>query len=409
MTLEIQEALDIIENEVKALTFEIVPLENVVGRVLAQDCIATQNLPSFDNSAMDGYAVCQEHANNRYKIERTIFAGDKVDGLNVCTNKVYKIMTGAPIPLGCEAIVPIEDVEFDKDDVIFKEISKGKHIRPQGEDIAKGEILLGCGTKIEGYHVALFASQGISHVRVYKKPKVAVFASGEELKMHFETVESHQIYNSNTPTFLARAKELGAEVTFIGSCKDDLSDLKHHIQRSLDADLIVTSGGVSVGDADFTKEAFDAFSIERLFDRVNIKPGKPTTLGRIGKSLVLNLPGNPLAALVNFELFGHKCLLKLEGNKASHHAPITCKAKNDFSIRKGRVTVLPGIWDGEFFEPTSKRSPGMISALACCNAVVILDSKVETCKQNSTLSVILLHGSKHLDTQKNLITSGFHA
>lgn len=391
MTVEITQALQIIEEAVTALDQEILPIEEAVGRILADDIVATINLPAFDNSAMDGYAVGCDVAGQTLEVTDTIFAGDRFS-LEMEMHKPMKIMTGAPIPDGCEAIVPIEDVKVDQDRVTFPDnIDKGKHIRYQGEDIAAGETVLCQGQKIYGYHIALLASQGISHVKIYKRPKVAVFATGEELKMHFEQVQEHQIYNSNTPTFLARAKEIGAEVSFIGSAKDNLEDIKKHIKNALDADLIVTSGGVSVGDADFTREAFDAFGIERLFEKVNIKPGKPTSLGKIGKSWVINLPGNPLAALINFEIFGSKVLHKLSGNEARHLGVIHAVAKEDITIRKGRVTVLPGYWDGRAFSVTDKRSPGMISPLITSNALAILGQELASIKAGEPIKLISMH------------------
>lgn len=403
MTVEITQALDLIEEAVSALKVEIVPIEKAVGRILSEDFKAEHNLPAFDNSAMDGYAVCCDASNKTMEVTHTIFAGDKVMK-EVQAGQPMKIMTGAPIPAGCEAIVPIENVTVSDASVTFpSDIEKGKHIRYKGEDIAKGELLLAQGSKIFGFHIALFASQGKSHIKVYKRPKVAVFGTGEELKMHFETVQEHQIYNSNAPTFLARAKELGAEVVFVGSAKDNLDDIKAHIEASLDADLIVTSGGVSVGDADFTKEAFDAFRIERLFEKVNIKPGKPTSLGRIGKSWVINLPGNPLAALINFELFGSKVLHKLSGNKASYLGTVKAVAKEPISIHPGRVTVIPGFWDGESFTATDKRSPGMISPLMTSNAMAILGESSSGFKAGEALILLSLHTVHSACEKKNIV------
>ena len=391
MTLEIAQALALIEERVTALDTEIVPLEDMVGRIVCEPVLARFNLPAFDNSAMDGYAVTLEDAGTIIEVIGTVFAGDK-PSFSIRQGKVVKIMTGAPIPEGTQAIVPIEKIVKDGDALrLPDQIKAQEHIRFVGEDIAIGDRIIESGQKIAAYQIALLASQGISHVKVYRRPIVAVFASGEELKMHFETVQDHQIYNSNAPTFLARAKDLGAQIRFIGSAKDNLNDIKAHIQASLDADLIVTSGGVSVGDADFTKEAFDAFGIERLFDKINIKPGKPTSLGKIGRTWVLNLPGNPLAALLNFELFGSKVLFNLSGNNASHHGVIQTQCGEDFSLYPGRVTVIPGCWNGVIFIPTKKRSPGMLSPLIASNAIVIFDAKVSSVKKGDVLKILPLH------------------
>ena len=404
--IEIGQALEIIDREVSALKTEIIPIETSVGRIIAKEILAVYNLPSFDNSAMDGYAVKATMEGLTLPVRGTIFAGDR-DDITLDETAIVKIMTGAPVPQGCNAIVPIEEVtiEANADVVLPANIKEHQHVRFSGEDISVGDTLIKAGEKLVGYHTALLASQGISHISVYRKPRVAVFATGEELKMHFETVQSHQIYNSNTPTFLARAKEFGAEVSFIGSAKDNLEDIQSHIEACLDADLIVTSGGVSVGDADFTREAFDAFDMQRLFEKINIKPGKPTTLGKIGKTWVLNLPGNPLAALLNFEIFGSKLLLKLSGNRREHLGLIYTKMAEAIKIKPGRVTVLPGYWDGEGFTPTPKRSPGMISPLIESNAMVILDQTVSTIEMGQEIRILSLHSQCSSDKKLSIITS----
>jgi molybdopterin molybdotransferase len=198
---------------------------------------------------------------------------------------------------------------------------------------------------------------------VYKKPKVAVFASGNELKMHFEKVEKYQLYNTNTPMILARAKELGADVTFAGMAKDNVQSLKDMINNSLSSDLIITSGGISVGDADFTQEAFEEFDFCKIFQGIVIKPGKPTLFGRINDTYILNLPGNPLAAALIFELFGKIILQILTGSKDIYHNTIKAKLKNNLKNKKGRPTIIPGFFDGEFFKPSHKRSPGMVGGI----------------------------------------------
>lgn len=404
MTLEIDEALDKIAKNVKPLATEMIPIEEAVGRVLARDIIATVDLPAFDNSAMDGYAVCIKDAGKSVKSCGTIFAGDKVEDA-LKASCVMRIMTGSPVPQGCNAIVPIEQVLLEGDLVSLPEtIREHQHIRFRGEDIRSGETLLEAGVRLIGYQTALLASQGISHVSVYRRPKVAVFASGEELKMHFESIEPHQIYNSNTPTFLARAKEFGADVVFVGSCHDTLEDIQNHIKSALDADLIVTSGGVSVGDKDFTKEAFEMFGIERLFDKINIKPGKPTTFGRIGSSWVLNLPGNPLAALVNFELFGIKTLLRLSGAQRGSHLVIETHAQEPIDFNPGRVTVIPGYWDGSGFVATKKRSPGMISPLKQANAILIVGAWRQSIAVDEAIQIIPFEGCHSSDIAQSVIS-----
>ena len=388
MAIKIEEALSIIYKNVAPSSVKILPIEQALSFVLAQNVVAVHNLPPYDNSAMDGYAVKLSDSGKSVSVNHTIFAGDDSDEILKPTYAI-KIMTGARIPQGCECIVPIEDTKASANGVILPEnLQKSKHIRLAGEDIRVQDNLLYSGEKLHAHQITLLASQGISHVKVYTKPKIALFASGSELKMHFENVESHQLYNTNTPTFFSRALELGCEVDFIGTAVDTMQDIKAHIQAALSADLIITSGGVSVGDADFTKEAFADFGCEIFFDKIDIKPGKPTTVGKIGNTMVLNLPGNPLAAALNFELFGQSIILALSGATSKYLNPIKAKMKDTYKLRKGKRTLVPGFFDGEFFIHCAKFAPGMVSPLAHANAYIMIDEECEVLDINAIVNII---------------------
>ncbi|MBN2817159.1 MAG: molybdopterin molybdotransferase MoeA [Campylobacterales bacterium] len=397
MTVTVEEALDLIYANVKQSSLKIVPIENALGSILAEDIVATHNLPPYDNSAMDGYAVKLSDAGETVRVAETIFAGD-AKTVTLQKNQAIKIMTGAKIPEGTECIVPVEDTQQGVEGVSLPEkLTLHKHIRFAGEDIQKETLLLQRGELLNAHQITLLASQGISHVRIYKRPKVALFASGNELKMHYEQLESHQLYNTNTPTLLARGKELGCEVEFIGTAKDSLEDLHKHIQSALECDLVITSGGVSVGDADFTKEAFEHFGYEIFFEKVEIKPGKPTTFGKVGDTFILNLPGNPLAAALNFELFGQPIILALSGTTNKFVNAINAKMKDDYKLRGGRRTLVPGYFDGEFFTPCEHFSPGMISPLAFANSFIMIDEGCSSIAKNAEVKTI---STKFLFTTK---------
>ncbi len=388
MQVTIKQALDIIYNNTAKKSLKILPIEQALNYVLAQDIVATHNLPPYDNSAMDGYAVKVDDASRCVNVSHTIFAGDNSHEILTSSNGI-KIMTGAKIPEGCECIVPIEDTSACKGGVnLPTNLRKGKHIRLCGEDIKEGDLLLKSGELLQAYQIAILASQGISHIKVYKKPSIALFASGSELKMHFENVEEYQLYNTNAPTLVSRAIELGCEVDFIGTAKDTLDDLKLHVKSALNSDLIITSGGVSVGDADFTKEAFGAFGMQTYFDKVEIKPGKPTTFGRIGDTLVLNLPGNPLAAALNFELFGQSIILGLSGKTAKYLNTIDAKLNDDLKLKKGRITLIPGYFDGTKFSTCNKFAPGMVSPLASSNSFIMVEQGVEFIEKDTLVKVV---------------------
>ncbi len=388
MSVSIEEALELIYTHTKQKSVKIIPIEEALGSILAETIVATHNLPPFDNSAMDGYAVKVEDSNKCVKVGCTIFAGDNFNG-ELQHGQALKIMTGARIPLGTQCIVPVEETTECQEGIQLPDnLVMSKHIRLSGEDIKKGCELLFHGEKLDAHKIALLASQGISHVKVFKKPRVALFASGNELKMHFQQVEDYQLYNTNTPTLLSRAKELGCEVEFIGTAADTLEDIHAHIKSALDCDIIITSGGVSVGDADFTKEAFGAFGYKILFDKVEIKPGKPTTFGTIGDKVILNLPGNPMAAALNFELFGRSIIYAMSGAKAKFINTIQAKMKEDYIVRPGRRSLIPGSFDGVHFEVCNHYAPGMISPLAFSNAFIIVDADCDMLKKEQTVSII---------------------
>jgi len=404
MAISVESALELIYTNVKKTSLQILPIEKCLGYVLAQDVVATHNLPPFDNSAMDGYAVKLEDSGKSVKVEATIFAGDNFSGI-LNPGFAIKIMTGAKIPSGAQCIVPIEDTQKSTDGVILpKNLVISRHIRLAGEDIKKEMPLLYVGDSINAHQITLLASQGISHIKVHKAPRVALFASGNELKMHFEQVTAFQLYNTNTPTLLARAKELGCQVEFIGTAQDSLEDLKVHIKSALECDLVITSGGVSVGDADFTKEAFSDFGYKILFDKIDIKPGKPTTFGKVGDTLILNLPGNPLAAALNFELFATSIIRALSGAKSKFTNPIIAKMKINYTLRGGRRSLVPGVFDGEFFTPCENFAPGMVTPLGYANSFIMIDEACKALSENVKVKVISTKFSFTSKEYKSLVS-----
>ncbi len=405
MAISVNDAISIISNIKTTLKYEIIGIEDAQNRVCAQEIIATSSLPKFDNSAMDGYAIIYNDKNNELEVIDTIFAGDNNHSI-LKENTCIKIMTGARIPSNTTAIIPKEDTQTldNKKIKIIENTKELQHIRFIGEDIKTGEKLIDIGDELNFAKITLLASQGISFIKVYKKPKIVVFSSGEELKLHYEKIQDHQIYNSNTPTFIARAKELGCDVTFIGQAKDTVNAIKELVENSLDADLIVTSGGVSVGDADFTKEAFNELDFQTLIDGIKIKPGKPTIFGKIDNTFVLNLPGNPLASALIFELFGKILIQKLNGSKEINPSFINARIDENFKTRKGRITIIPGMFDGEFFSIAKKRSPGMVSILSSCNCMIVLDEEVEYLAKDSSVKILPINWKFFSKEKKDFLT-----
>jgi molybdopterin molybdotransferase len=383
MAVTIYEALQLIEKSIPALSTEIIPIENALNRIASKDIKATLALPSFNNSAMDGYGLKGEA--KEYTLVGKILAGDS-HTYTLNDGECIKILTGAQVPNSVERIIPQENTKQDNNTIhIVKPVKSGANIRHKGEDIYEGETILKTGTSVNSTHIALLASQGITHIEVKRKVKVGVFASGSELKLHFEKLNDAQIYNSNTLYLLARSQELHCETRFVGKSEDSVNSLKKLVKAALDCDLIVTSGGVSVGEADFTKEAFSALGMEILFNKVQVKPGKPTTFGKIGNTLVLNLPGNPLAAALNFELFGTFIIHTLQGLTAKYHNYILTPLSKRIDSPRPVANIIPGWFDGQTFTPSRKYAPGMVNVLSHCNGIIIIDPETEIIEEGKNV------------------------
>lgn len=403
MQLSILDAIQSIFANVSSTQIELIPLEQALYRVCAHTLKARYSLPNYDNSAMDGYLVKISDAGKKVTVETEIFAGDSAQ-IKLLSGNAIKTMTGAPIALEGEAIVPIEEITaIDKKHIqLPATIKAGQHIRLCGEDVQKESTLLTKGTKLYAHHIALLASQGVSHLKVYKQPRIAVFASGNELKLPHEPIEAHQLYNTNSPALLARAQELHASTTFIGSAQDSLQSIQSHISSALDADLIITTGGVSVGDADFTKEAFASFNYRSFFDKIAIKPGKPTQFGKIDATYVLNLPGNPLAAMMIFELFGTQIIHALSGRNDPYLATTQTVMATDCEFKAGRQTLIPGSFNGNTFEPLKKLAPGMVAPLARANAYLITSHERSAFQEGETVHIIVMRQQNGASSQQPL-------
>ena len=404
MAVSITEALDIIEKKVSSLSSEIIPIEESVGRIVAGNYAAHFDLPRFDNSAMDGYAVKVGDQGSSVKSDKMIYAGDK-DLYRLQNGEAIRIMTGAPTPEGCEAIVPIEEVTVDADNVLLpSEIRIHAHIRQAGEDIKKGKVYIRKGEIITAYTLANFASQGVTHVSVTRRARVAVFGTGDELRPHYERIDSHQLYNSNAPMFLAKARELGCEVSYIGGSGDTIDSLQSCIRNAFDTDLIITSGGVSVGDKDFTKEAFAQLGMKTLFSGVEIKPGKPTTVGKIDNTIVVNLPGNPLAAMVNYELFVKSIIQKLSGASDHYLGTIETRMRDNYKLKPGKYSAILGTYNGNSFVPLPQQSPGMVSPLPHADGIIITDPKISLLEQGKKVKMIPIKWSFYSQEKREVFT-----
>lgn len=400
----IEEAIEKIYNLSCTIVTEIVSLEQGLGRVCAKDYFAKFDMPRFDNSAMDGYAVKLADAGSEVQVSHELYAGQSVEFV-LENAQAIKIMTGAKLPKGCEAVVPIEDVSIKG--AYIKLPAKIKHkanMRFSGEDLQSQSIVVTKNTSINPYDIGALASQGYSYIEVFQKLQVSVLSSGSELKAHYESVTGAQLYNSNTPTIESFAKALNCQVHSLKAVDDSLEGMVASIQNCLHCDLIITTGGASVGEKDFTKEAIQTLGAQTVFEKIEIKPGKPTSLYKIKESYLLVLPGNPLAAMVNFELFGKALIWQLQKKLYKYHQPFMAKNKTPYQKKGDRDTIILGVYDGEFFVPLSLQLPGMVKPLTQANAFIVLAKNKESLQANEALKVMLLHSNFNTIEKKDIFT-----
>ncbi len=377
---------------------ELVNIENSLKRIISNDIFCLKNLPSFNNSAMDGFAIKASDAGKSLKVKKIIFAGENIEAC-LEEGECYKIMTGAKVPDDVDTIIPIEDVlSFEGDIATFKDdIKKGSCLRLKGEEKAFGDILFKKGDEINSSVVAVLASQGITKVEVYKKLSIAVVSTGNELKEPWEETNDDEIYNCNSYALLTLLKEKGFEATYTGVVPDSLEKSVEFVSLLKNYDVIITTGGISMGDADFVGQAFLENGLEIAFHGVNIKPGRPIMMGTMkkgeslkGQTFVMCLPGNPLTAMVNMHLFAIPVLNKIQGSSAIYHDITFGRNMQSFKTKKGRVNVVLGSCNKGEFSVTrnNKYGSGMITVLDESNSIVVTNENTSSIEEGDIINVI---------------------
>ncbi|MDR2153038.1 MAG: molybdopterin molybdotransferase MoeA [Helicobacteraceae bacterium] len=343
--LSVGEALDILLSRIEPIDRdESAALFDCAGRTLFEDILAKRDLPSFDNSAMDGYAVKIADAGKTVRTIGRVYAGADLQGA-IKSGECIKIMTGAPIPEGAEAIAMIEHVQSAGENLVKlpEQIALYQHIRKAGEEIKTGDTLLRRGERLNAVKCAALASQGVTIAKVYQRLKVAVISSGDEVVEPWLSPSRFQIFNTNAVTMTLSLKEAGFDAHYEGLCKDDPRLLAQKIEKALsENDALIVTGGVSVGDADYARKAFESLNAEIFFHGLNFKPGKPTMTGKVFGKHFFALPGNPLSAFANLRIFAFPALRKLQGDRAFYGD--FCVAINDvaFEIKGDRDTAFLG-------------------------------------------------------------------
>jgi len=317
--IAVEKALKIIARETGLIGTERTTLENAVGRVLAEDIGADTDLPPFDRSQMDGYAVKSADTKNTPATLRLVGESAAGRGWHKTLNKgeAVRIMTGAPLPKGADAVQKLEVAKEDGDSVtLIAPTEKGRFIVRKGEEVKKGIKVLKIGEMIDSRNISVPGAFGYSKLSVSKRPRVAILSTGTELVEINKTPKQDQIRNSNSVMLKTLCEQVGATATILPNIGDSLSDLKSQISNAVKtADILITTGGVSVGKYDLTKLALRELGAEIFFERVALKPGKPTVFAKLGKTLVFALPGNPVSAAVTFFLFARTAILRMQNAK----------------------------------------------------------------------------------------------
>ncbi len=394
--ISVEQALDKILSYVDVLEAEDSPILDCLGQVLAEDIYSNVNVPPLDNSAMDGYAVrsgdtcgASRQSPRFLRVLGTASAGS-ITEREVAPGTAIRIMTGAPIPKGADSVVIFEDTDetqrrgVSTEIGILSEVEPGSNIRRAGEDIAKGSTVLTKGTVLRPSEVGVLASLGRTTVRVIRRPIVAILATGDELVDIDQPLPAGKIYNSNTYSLAASVRRYGGIPKILGIARDSEDSVVARIRQGLDADVLITTGGVSAGDYDVVKDVL-AKQGEITFWTVRMKPGKPLAFGTIkavGKAGIarniphLGLPGNPVSSMVTFELFVRPAILKMMGKKNLTKPTILAAAEDSVVNRDGRrmfVRVIVGKRNNQYVARlTGPQGSGILTSMALANGLMII-------------------------------------
>jgi molybdopterin molybdotransferase len=374
LTFEVARAR--ILSQVTALGTENIPLDEADGRVLGADLVSEVDLPGFDYSAMDGYAVTAADfsGSGPWQLPVTLEqrAGDAPRQL--ARASAARIFTGAPLPAGADAVVMQEDTEREGERVLLTQAPRpGEHVRRRGEDLARGAVALARGTRLNPFRLGLAAALDQSRLSVTKRPRVALVCTGDELRDPGSTPRPGSIPDSNGPSLAALSRRAGAQIVSVSRTPDDWEQTRAALRAALDSsDVLLTVGGVSVGDHDIVKKALEAEGVVLDFWKVKIKPGKPLAFGRRGATFVLGLPGNPVSAQLTLALFGLPLLRALQADAAPTPATVVVRLGSAISQKPGRLGFYRARLDGNVARLSDNQASGAPTSMAHADLLVLV-------------------------------------
>ena len=367
--------------QVTPLGTELVPVADADGRVLAADLVSELDLPGFDYSAMDGYAVQATDFSGAGPWTRSVTIEQRTGHapLDLEAGTAARIFTGAPLPRGADTIVMQEDTTREGDHVTFRAAPKrGSHVRKRGEDLARGAVALARGSRLNPFRVGLLAALDQSHAGVVRRPRVALLCTGDELRDPGSAARPGSIPDSNGPSLAALARRAGAEIVGITRIGDDLAQTREALQAALaKSDVLLTVGGVSVGDHDVVKAALEAEGVALDFWKVKIKPGKPLAFGRHAGGFVLGLPGNPVSAQLTLSLFGVPLLRALQGDAQPVPATIRVQLASAIRQKPGRLGFYRARLEGSVAHVHDNQASGAPTSMALADALVLIPEDSE--------------------------------
>jgi molybdopterin molybdotransferase len=399
--IKVDEALKTILDSVKGpLGSERIGILESPGRVLGEDIHSDCDIPAFDYSAMDGYAVraadtagASSGSGIKLKVVGEFRAGGDTSS-RVQAGQAVKIMTGAPIPEGADAVIMVENTKQEGAVVeILEEVEKGKNIRLAGEDIKKGDLVLEKGSLITPSYIGMLASLGESVVSVSKKPRVAILTTGDEVISIEDKMAPGKVRNSNSYALYSQIiADCGIPVNK-GVARDNKDSLRDALTSCLDCDIIVTSGGVSMGEYDYVKDVMNELGMEEKFWKVAMRPGKPNLFGMIQGKPFFGLPGNPVSTMISFEVFVRPTIMKMLGRRDGERREVEAVLKEDVKTKKGLKFFVRAItrWqDGGYVtRTTGPQGSGMLSSMVKANSLMIISEDEETVRKGSKVKVRL--------------------
>lgn len=398
--IELEFALQVIEESVNQINnTELIKIEECRERIIGEDIYAPINQPPFNRSPLDGYALRAEDTVGacksnpiKLKVVDEVFAGGNIS-TSVKNNEAIRIMTGSEIPEGADCVIRQENTNYSMEEVeIYSELKKYENYCFAGEDVKKGSKLISKGEKLTYIHIGLLATMGITQVLVKRKPRIGIISTGDEIVSSGKPLSKGKIYDSNRITISMRLMDFGCEIVSSKIIEDEVCQVSKEINNLIDkVDVIITTGGVSVGKKDIMHEVINKINADRLFWRVRMKPGTPAIYSIYKKTPILSLSGNPFAAIATFEIMGKELIYKLSGDEDLKQIRIKSVMKDNFLKESKGRRIVRGIYkNNKVYLPQGGHSPGMMASMLGCNCLIDIKPGTKQLLKGDEVDIILI-------------------